>query len=562
MSATAEVFGPRAERAGGRSRFEFLGVFAPSREDVAWFVGTFLPALAGGWWLVYIAEIWVGDALSRVNQAYSVVLGRDPHLGAIGFIWPPLPSALELPLVLAIGPFTPPIFAGQIVSAFFSGLLAVALNRTLEQARVPRRWRIPLVLFTMLNPLVVYSAINGMTENIFLFFVVAATGELIRWNPDDQKGLVIAALYIGLGFLVRYEAVAFAGAGAIALIVRVWSRPLQQDHLEAILTSFIAPIAYCIGLWVLWNALFAGDPLFFLTGSGSNTFHTSPIRAGVDPVLSPLYRDVFASFIWSARRIFSLFPAFLPLLAVMGVRAIWKRDRVTAMLVGMAAVGPVFEWSQIFRGQLLPMHRFWIYPVGFMPLLIAHLARAYLPGTRSRIYAAGVAAVLLSCGATLFTMSRVPGGEDEILFASAIASGDPRNLTRPLGSDYATQRKTAGVINDLHASRPDSTVLIDGLVGGSVQLFVHDQGRLVSDPNRDHAQILEEPVDRVNYILLRDPSEVLPSALLTRFPTLYRDGAPWASFVTDIAEAHLRLFRVLSTAEQAQGIAPIPPPRS
>lgn len=563
MSATAEVYGPRQTDARrGRSRFEFLGVFAPSREDTAWFFAVFLPALAGGWWLVYVAEIWVGDALSRVNQAYSVILGRDPHLGAIGFIWPPLPSALELPLVLAIGPFTPPVFAGQIVSASFSGLLAAVLNRTLEQARVPRRWRIPLVLFTMLNPLVVYSAINGMTENIFLFFAVAATGELIRWTPGEQRGLLVAAICLGLGFLVRYEAVAFAGAGVVALTVRAWSRPVQRDHLEAILTSFIAPIAYCVGLWVMWNALFAGDPLFFLTGSGSNAFHTSPIRAGADPVLSPLYGDLFASFFWSARRVFSLFPAFLPFLVLVGVRAVWKRDRVATMLVGMAAIGPLFEWSQIFRGQLLPMHRFWIYPVVFMPLLIAQVARDYLPATRARIYALGTAAILISCGATLFTMSRVPGGDDERLFASAVASGDLRNLTRSLGTDYDTQRTTAGIINDLHASRPDSIVLIDGLIGGSVQLFVRDHERLVSDPNRDHAQILEDPVDRVNYILLRDPDEVLPSPLLKRFPTLYRDGAPWASFVTDIPEARLRLFRVLSTAEQAQGVQPIPPPRS
>ncbi|TAJ21138.1 MAG: hypothetical protein EPO65_02045, partial [Dehalococcoidia bacterium] len=254
MSATVETFRTRAEVTEARGgRFEFLGIIAPSREDIVWFAVVFIPALIGGWWLVYVAEIWVGDALSRVNQAYSVVLGRDPHLGAIGFIWPPLPSALELPFVLAIEPFAAPVLAGQIVSAAFSGALAVALNRTLEQTRVPRRWRIPLVAFTMLNPLVVYSAINGMTENIFLFFAVVATGELIRWQPGEQKSLLVAALCIGLGFLVRYEAVAFAGAGVIALIVRVWSRPVDQDHLEAILTSFIAPIAYCIGLWILWK---------------------------------------------------------------------------------------------------------------------------------------------------------------------------------------------------------------------------------------------------------------------------------------------------------------------
>ncbi|RJQ08278.1 MAG: hypothetical protein C4558_08225 [Dehalococcoidia bacterium] len=563
MSATTEVLGSRAERdEARRSRFAFLGTFAFSREDSAWFSAVFVAALAGGWWLVYIAEIWVGDALSRVNQAYSIVLGRDPHLGAIGFIWPPLPSMLEIPLVLMIGQFAAPVFAGQIVSALFSAMLAVTLNRTLEQTRVPRQWRIPLVLFTMLNPLVVYSAINGMTENIFLFFAVAATRELLRWRPGEQRGLVVAALYIGIGFFVRYEAVAFAGVGAIALIIRVWSRPLQQDHLEAILTSFVAPISYCIGLWVMWNTLFAGDPLFFLTGAGSNTFYTAPIRAGADPILSPLYGNLVASVLWSVRRVVGLFPFFIPLLVLVAIRTVWKRDRVAALLVGMAAIGPLFEWSQIYRGQLLVMYRFWIYPVGFMPILIAMLARDYLAGTRARIYALGTAALLVACVSTLFTMSGESGGADERQFASAIASGDPANLTRQLGTDYDAQRATAAIINDLHNARPDSSVLIDGLLDWSVQLFVSDQSRLITDRDRDHGEILRDPVDRVNYILIRDPGRSLPSLLLTRFPTLYRDGAPWASFVTDIPDARLRLFRVISTAEQGQGVRPISPPRS
>lgn len=562
MSATTDVFRPRTgSTTEERSRFDFLGAFAPSREDTVWFFAVFLTALVGGWWLIYVAEIWVGDALSRVNQAYSIVMGRDAHLGAIGFIWPPLPSMLEVPLVFVLGRFTSPVFAGQIVSAFFSALLAVVLNRSLEQTRVPRQWRIPLVLFTMLNPLVAYSAINGMTENIFLFFAVAATAELLHWTPGEQRGLVIAALYMGLGFFVRYEAVAFAGAGVIGLIVRVWSRPLNQEHLEAILTSFIAPIAYCIGLWVMWNALFAGDPLFFLTGAGSNTFYTAPIRAGADSVLSPLYGNLVASVSWSIRRVVSLFPAFLPLLVYAGVRTVWKRDRVAAMLVGMAAIGPIFEWTQIYRGQLLVMHRFWIYPVGFMPLMIAMVAREYLSGARARIYALGTAAILLSCVTTLFAMSNGPGGADERQFASTIASGNPRNLTRKLGTDYDIQRASAAVINDLHTARPDSAVLIDGLLDWSVQLFVSDQSRLITDRNRDHSQILEDPVDRVNYIMIRDPGQALPSPLLTRFPTLYRDGAPWASFVADVPTAHVRLFRVLSTAEQAQGVRPISPPR-
>jgi len=79
-----------------RERFEFLGLFAPSREDAVWFLSVFAVSLVGGFWLIYVAEIFVGDAIARTTQAHAIVLSRDPHLAAIGFIWPPLhPSSMS-----------------------------------------------------------------------------------------------------------------------------------------------------------------------------------------------------------------------------------------------------------------------------------------------------------------------------------------------------------------------------------------------------------------------------------------------------------------------------------
>jgi len=39
------------------------------------------------------------DTVARTANAFYVLFSRYPHLGAIGFVWTPLPSLLALPLV-------------------------------------------------------------------------------------------------------------------------------------------------------------------------------------------------------------------------------------------------------------------------------------------------------------------------------------------------------------------------------------------------------------------------------------------------------------------------------
>ncbi len=111
---------PSAERTARKPRQSLIPGFV-------WFVAVATVSMLGGWWLLYVAQIFVGDAMARVVQAHSVVLSRDPHLAAVGFVWPPLPSIAEVPFVLLLQKFTAPVFAGQIVSALFAGALAAAM---------------------------------------------------------------------------------------------------------------------------------------------------------------------------------------------------------------------------------------------------------------------------------------------------------------------------------------------------------------------------------------------------------------------------------------------------
>lgn len=549
----------------GVSWLRIPGLASATREDVAWFAAVSAIALIGGWWLLYVAHIIVGDAVSRVVQAHSVVLSRDPHLAAIGFVWPPLPSMVQIPFVLLLHLFMPPLFAGPIVSAIFTGLLAVMMNRLLEYLRVQRAWRIVLVTVGLLNPMIAYSAINGMTENIFLTFVLAATLQLAKWRPGEQRELLTGALLIGLAFFVRYEALAFGLAGVMALVVRSWAVPIERQRLEAAITAFVAPLAYTVMLWMLWTWIFIADPFAFLNGTGSNVFYTAGIRAGQDAVMSPLYGSVVKTTVYTLRRLWEIFPVYLPLVAAASVIAIRKRDRAGLTILGMATVGPVFEWAQVVRGQLLDLLRFWIYGAAFSPILLALIARDRMPHIRARFYAAGAVLFVLSGFATLLIMERTGDQRGEALVARAVLSGDPLQFTQPMDGLYTELMEVSHYIDRLQASREDSSIMVDGLVHIGLPLVIERSDLVVLDPDRDFNTILDEPVDHVNYILVPEfgPSGTASSSpLLERFPTLWRDGAPWAAYVTEFPNYYRsRLFRVLSTSEQQQRVPPTAPPR-
>src|ERR1043165_8901029 len=88
--------------------------------------------LAVGYWLQVRHGFILGDALSRVSAAQSVLFSRDPHLAAIGFIFTPLTAMVQIP-ALALSPMWPDLaekaFAGSIMSAVFMAGCVVQIKR-------------------------------------------------------------------------------------------------------------------------------------------------------------------------------------------------------------------------------------------------------------------------------------------------------------------------------------------------------------------------------------------------------------------------------------------------
>ncbi|RJQ08853.1 MAG: hypothetical protein C4558_07305 [Dehalococcoidia bacterium] len=546
---------PSAERVARKPRASLLPGFA-------WFALIAALAMAGGWWLVYVAQIFVGDAMARVVQAKSVVLSRDPHLAAVGFVWPPLPSIAEVPFVLALQKFTAPIFAGQIVSALFAGALAAALWGQMKRSAVPTKWAIVLTLVVMLNPLVFYSSINGMTEVIFLFFAVAAAGALSSWDPRESRGLLVAGLLLGASFFVRYEAVAFAAAGVLSVVVMQWRTPRWRERVGAVIIAFVAPVSYMVILWIVWTWLFLGNPFAFLTGAGSNLYFTESIRLGQNPVLSPLYGDPVATARWVLIYLVREFPPFVPLVAIALAISLAKRDRGLFILVVFAGVGPAFLALQVYRGQLLSWSRFWIYAIPFSAILLTAVVRDWRPKRRNLAYAAATAVFVLSGVSTLHIMGdTIRSAPDENTFARAVRSAD---LRTQYGTEYAAIKEATEVLDEYMDEEPEALALVDGLVHGGVLLFTRHTGKVAFDADRDFSVLTDQPVDRVRFILIpgRQPSgAVAQTPLVERFSTLHSRGAPWAEYLEEFpAYSNSRLYRVYTSKDLAEGKDGIPPP--
>ena len=98
------VLAPLAVRLRGRLRLGEIGILT-------------ILCLAGylwvGVWMRDDLHYFINDALARSTDGVFITVGRDPHLGAIGFFWPPLPQLIQGPIVPFLDPSAGPTWPGR-----------------------------------------------------------------------------------------------------------------------------------------------------------------------------------------------------------------------------------------------------------------------------------------------------------------------------------------------------------------------------------------------------------------------------------------------------------------
>lgn len=248
-------------------------VFAVGATAVSW---------SQGWIIAY------GDAESHLNIAKRVVDSLTPGFAQLGGIWLPLPHILMIPFV-KIDFLWRSGLAGAIVSgaAFVvSSLVLFKLTNVVLKSRVAA---FVAALVFMLNPNVLYLQSTPMTEILLIMFFLLSSYFFIRFiqNRNNVLALLLAAFFGFLGTLTRYDAWFLVGMEGLIIgliyfpfreiwqLVRGKGQQAKQraknlwQKVEGRGILFGTLALFGIFLWLLWDFLILGDPLYFTTSEFS-----------------------------------------------------------------------------------------------------------------------------------------------------------------------------------------------------------------------------------------------------------------------------------------------------
>jgi len=262
------------------------GVSRASVEPSNWESGilaalAFVLSLATAVVLVFHFHIVVHDAFSRVMNAYYTIFSEQFHLAAMGFVWNPLPSLLELPILLLHGVFPSLIqqgFAGNLMSAFSGALCVFYFDRLLTRTKLTRLWRILWTVLFLFNPMILFYFATGMSEVLMLGTMMCALDGAISYVQTSRlSSLTAAGGWLGTCFLVRYEAIPFALMLGIAFLFAIWMRGKSAAEMEAELILAAFPLVSAVLLWMMVNWMIMGNPLYFINSIYS---HSATLSTG------------------------------------------------------------------------------------------------------------------------------------------------------------------------------------------------------------------------------------------------------------------------------------------
>ncbi|MCD6360813.1 MAG: hypothetical protein J7M38_08090, partial [Armatimonadetes bacterium] len=268
-----------------------------------WIAGLLVFALALGIGLRgrFIEQRVNWDGLAAVAHACDVFRAQpNANLAMIGFVQPPLPALLLLPVaVVAPGMATSGV-AANVLGAAALAVAAVLLLGLAAEAGLAGPWRWCLVALFVLHPMVIGPAATGSPMAILLALLMGTCRALVRWQrTEGLRELIAASVLLAAVVITRYEAIFIVLGAALYIAWRVRRRGGSWARLEGTMITFALPIVYVLALWIGANWAIMGDPWHFLRRSFFASPHdgmgSAVIQVGVVcffPVLALVYNQM------------------------------------------------------------------------------------------------------------------------------------------------------------------------------------------------------------------------------------------------------------------------------
>ncbi len=550
--------------------------------------------LGVGAFLVFGANVIMGDALARVAIAQRILFSRDPHLGAIGFVWNPLPVIALLPLV-PIKALWPNLveqgFVGSICSALFMAGAVHQVRGFLTDIQINRLMRLTLTACFALHPMIVFYGANAMSEAPFLFFVLLGVRQLARWlRSGGLVPLVYAGIALACAYLTRYDA---AAAGAVALLgvaIMSFARSdgsRRQRFFIGMCDALIvgAPFLVAFALWAVLSWLITGVAFEQISSVYGNAAQLRSL--GVGP---PTVANTFEWAVRGVKSILTLEP-FLPVFMILTtISAIRYRDLRPVLVTGVLGAVLAFMLWAYATGTILRSLRYFIVAVP-LGILLASLVVSPNPsqrpgrdlrntvqprdllepfqgrerpaeGSQARSRIAKPSLHGLTLASIVMLALALPAGFYGMLDPSVDLRGDAIQLQAALNRDrptedqirasrrFLTEREIARYIDALHV--PRGSVLVDDFLGFAIVLASHHPDQFIITSDRDFQIALADPAGSdIQYLLVPPPDAVLGGldAINRTYSEIYESGAGISVLVRhfeDVSDHNYnwRLYRV------------------
>lgn len=497
-------------------------------------------------------HVVVFDALDRLTRAYLVWHNDPPKLAAIGFLFPPLTTFVFLPFA-AVKPLATSLVALPVMTALFSALTVVMVDRTLARCEMALILRIPVLLAFALNPLWVFYSGNGMSEVVYLAFLAFSVYSFVSWYETTEPRYLIAAGFgISVLILTRYAFIIWAVLVAVLIGVALVRRRASRIEVEGSVVAYAAPVMYALALWVLFNALIVGDPFGWITDSTSTqavnaTGISTGGQLGLDDISTRLLQLNVAVFPLA----FAVVPALvLTFLAQRNDMALWLASLIVLgiVIIGVHAYASENEGLLTLRDSM---------PMMLMSVVGAGWVYRSFETFRPIIWI--VTLVLLVVG--MFTawrgMQNYPFQSLEAAFVKAVKTGDSQEGESSRGGftvGVDPEAQMAEYIKD-NVTGSDA-VLTDNAQTFGVILLTGRPGQFLDRIDKGDGiwrSVLASPYGKVRYILAAfNPRS--GDLVQRRYPRLNQGGVPGTNVI--YRTSRYVLLRVAARNPQRPGARP------
>ncbi|MBI3969097.1 MAG: glycosyltransferase family 39 protein [Chloroflexi bacterium] len=488
------------------------------------------------WLVVFRLNLFVTDGMARTIAAWRVFFGPDPKLSEIGFIWAPLPTLLQLPLVL-VPVLQEKGLSGNVLTAIMGAFTLGSLNRIFRGYGLSRQVRYTLLALFAINPMILFYSSNALSEMTFIFFTLLSVDYLLGWHRTRAiRPLISLGFAVGLALLARYDTAVHAWLLLPVLYLLIHERVAKPSEAQALLVTYFAPVCFFGGLWVLFNLMIMGDPLYFARGAYSNTAQIGYQMALLSNIARLTGNPVeIAKFM--SQQITELFPIFSVALVGLFVDAARTRHRLSLSVALLALSFPAFQTLNFLTGQSAAFLRYFILAIPYGYWMAAHLIARLAPGSnRSAVTAVLVVGLALSNVSSGFAMLHATEwGQWNDTFIKAMLNQERINT-------FYEEREIA---NFLLANVKGQEVLVDAFQGYRIMFFTENMMMWHANGDDDYDEVLKNPFGKVRYILVYRPQlETALNRVNKSFPTLYEHGAEWAELRGDWPIQGWRLYEI------------------